>query len=453
MTNKIYLNLSSVKNYFSAIGLLIMITLLASCGGLKSADNSRDSIEGDRISVLTFEQQISADPALANLKVTLPQPYVNENWDQPGGNVYHLMQHLSIGDMPERLWSRDIGSGSTGRKAILSHPVIKDGVLYAIDADAKISAIDAENGRVIWDTKYSIENETEMLSYGGGVTIGSNALYFVTGYGHIGALNLTDGSEIWLETVGVPMRGAPTYSEGRVFAITHDNHIYAMDAQSGDIIWDEVGIAENEGLAGNASPAVVDNTVIVSYSSGEVYAMRVENGRVLWTDTLNRQGQLTAMSSLRDIDGHPIVYDGNVYLISQSGRMAAVNLRSGVRVWEQNYGSQHTPWIVGEYIYIVTTNSEVICITRREGRVRWITQLERFQDPDIRKEPVHWNGPVVAGDRVIVTSSHGYALALSPYTGDVIGGIDLPDNSSMGPIVANETLYFLLADGEIIALH
>jgi outer membrane protein assembly factor BamB len=101
----------------------------------------------------------------------------------------------------------------------------------------------------------------------------------------------------------------------------------------------------------------------------------------------------------------------------------------------------------------VTTNSEVICITRREGRVRWITQLERFQDPDIRKEPVHWNGPVVAGDRVIVTSSHGYALALSPYTGDVIGGIDLPDNSSMGPIVANETLYFLLADGEIIALH
>jgi len=298
-----------------------------------------------------------------------------------------------------------------------------------------------------------MENETEMLSYGGGVTVGENALYFLTGYGHFGALNLSDGSEIWLEDIGVPMRGSPTYSDGRVFGVTHDNHIYAMNANTGEIVWDEVGIAENEGLAGNASPAVIDNTVIVPYSSGEVYAMRVENGRVLWTDTLNRQGQLTAMSSLRDIDGHPVVYDGIVYLISHSGRMAAINLRSGVRVWEQNYGSQHTPWIVGEYIYIVTTNSEVICVTRREGRIRWITQLERFQDPEIRKEPVHWHGPVVASDRVIVTSSHGYALTLSPYTGDLIGGIDLPDNSSMGPIVSNETLYFLLSDGEIIALR
>lgn len=452
MTSTTYIKSNSVKHCLSIFDLMLMAAILSSCG-LSSADNSRDSIEGDRISVLTFEQEISADPALANLQVTLPQPYVNENWDQPGGNVHHLMQHLSIGDMPKRLWSRDIGAGSTGRKALLSEPVIKDGVLYAIDADAKISALNAENGNVIWDTKYEMENETKMLSYGGGVTVGENALFFVTGYGHFGALNLTDGSEIWLEDIGVPMRGAPTYSEGRVFGITHDNHVYAMDAVSGDILWDEVGIAENEGLAGNASPAVVANTVIVSYSSGEVYAMRVENGRVLWTDTLNRQGQLTAMSSLRDIDGDPVVYDGNVYIISHSGRMAAVNLRSGVRVWEQNYGSQHTPWIAGEYIYIVTTNSEVICITRREGRVRWITQLERFQDPDIRKEPVHWHGPVVAGDRLIVTSSHGYALTLSPYTGEVIGGVDLPDDASMGPIVANETLYFLLSDGEIIALR
>lgn len=452
MTNKSYHNTNSVKHYFSIIGLLILALLLSSCG-VSSADNSRDSIEGDRIPVLTFEQEISVDPALTNLRVTLPQPYINENWEQPGGNVYHQMQHLAVGDAPERLWSRDIGAGSTGRKALVSQPVIKDGVLYAIDSDAKISALNAETGRVIWDVKYDMENETDMLSYGGGVTVGENALFFVNGYGHFGALSLSDGNEIWLEDMGVPMRGAPTYSDGRVFAVTHDNHIYAMDADTGDIIWDEVGIAENEGLAGNASPAIVDNTVIVPYSSGEVYAMRVENGRVLWTDTLNRQGQLTAMSSLRDIDGHPVVYDGLVYLISHSGRMVAVNLRTGVRIWEQNYGSQHTPWVVGEYIYIVTTNSEVICITRREGRVRWITQLERFQDPDIRKEPVHWYGPVVAGDRVIVTSSHGYALSLSPYTGDVIGGIDLPDYSSMGPIVSNETLYFYLSDGEIIALR
>ncbi|MDG1996095.1 MAG: PQQ-binding-like beta-propeller repeat protein [Emcibacteraceae bacterium] len=438
--------------FFKFIGLSLVTAALSSCG-LSSADNARDTIEGDRIAVLTFEQTLQADPQLANLQITLPKPYVNENWAQAGGNVHHLMQHLSIADAPKRLWSRDVGAGVTGRKAIVSEPVVKDGVLYAIDSDAKVSALDANNGRVLWNVKFEMENETTMLSYGGGVTVGDNVLYVVTGYGHFSALNLSDGSEIWGEEIGVPMRGSPTYADGRVFGITHDNHVYALDAQTGEILWDEVGIAENAGLTGNASPAVVDNTVIVTYSSGEVYAMRVENGRVLWTDTLNRQGRLTAMSSLRDIDGHPVVYDGNVYLISQSGRMASVNLRSGVRQWEQNYGSEDTPWVVGEFIYVVTTESEVICITRREGRVVWIRQLERFQDPDLRKEPVSWHGPVVAGDRVIVTSSHGYALSLSPYTGEVIGGVDLPDDASMGPIVSNETLYFMLNDGEIIAMR
>ncbi|MCC3860002.1 PQQ-binding-like beta-propeller repeat protein [Pseudemcibacter aquimaris] len=451
MTNKKKLS-HKMNDYFTFIGLAAMSAVLTACG-TTSADNSRNSIEGERISVLTFEQELSVDPLLQSLRVSLPKPYTNEDWAQAGGNVHHLNQHLQIADVPKRIWARDIGAGSSGRKALVSEPVVKDGVLYAIDADAKITALDANTGNVLWDRKYSMENETPMLSYGGGVSVGDNALFFVTGYGHFGALNLNDGSEIWVEDIGVPMRGSPTYADGRVFAITHDNHIFAYEADTGNYIWDEVGIAENAALAGNASPAVFGNTVIVAYSSGEVYAMRVENGSVLWTDTLNRQGQMTAMSSLRDIDGHPVIYDGLVYAISQSGRMAAISLRSGIRVWEQNYGSEHMPWIVGEYIYIVTTNSEVICVTRREGRIKWITQLERFQDPDIRKEPVYWNGPVVAGDRVIVTSSHGYALTLSPYTGDVVGGIRLPDDASKAPIVSNGTLYFMVDDGEIIAMR
>ncbi len=435
----------------SILCVLFALLILSSCS--TSDPNNRDTIEGDRISVLTFEQTLTADPQLATLQVTLPLPYRNENWAQAGGNMQHILHHLEISDNPERLWNRDIGAGSTGRRALVAEPVVKDGVLYAMDASSRISALNADTGRELWNRKYDMEGETNKLGYGGGVTVGDNALYFVTGYGHFGALNLNDGSEIWVTEIGVPMRGSPTYADGRVFGVTHDNHIFALDANTGDIIWDEVGIAENAGLAGNASPAVIGNTVIVSYSSGEVYAMRVENGRVLWTDTLSRQGQLTAMASLRDIDGHPGVYDGNVYLVSHSGRMVAVNINSGVRLWEQNIGSEHTPWVVGDFIFVVTTDSEVVCVTRRDGRIRWITQLERFADPDIRKEPVSWSGPVVASDRVIVTSSHGYAVTLSPYTGQVTGGMRLPDNSTMGPIVSNGTLYFLVEDGEIIAMR
>mgnify|MGYP003705781127 FL=1 len=440
-------------NAYKSVFLVCMLSLaISSCSSSGGAD-LRDTIEGDRISVLSFEQELKIDPQLGGSTVLLPKPYLNENWAQPGGNKQHILHHLEISDNPKRIWSYDIGEGSNGRKVLVSEPVVKSGILYVIDANSLISALNADTGIKIWEKQIFMEGETEMLGYGGGVTIGDDALYFITGYGHFGALDIFDGSELWVEDIGVPMRGAPTYADGRVFGVTHDNHIFALNAEDGEIIWDEVGIAETAGLAGNASPAVIGNTIVVTYSSGEVYAMRVENGRILWTDTLNRQGRLTAMASLRDIDGHPVIYDGNVYLISHSGRMVAVNLRSGVRLWEQSVGSADTPWVAGEFIYVVTTESEVICMTRREGRIIWITQLERFSDPDLRKEPVQWHGPTLAGDRVIVTSSHGYALTLSPYTGEVTGGIDLPDDSSMGPIVSNATLYFLVEDGEIVAMR
>ena len=426
---------------------------LVACSGSSGEKKNSKRLEGDRIPVLTFEQSLKENAELANLRVQLPKPYVNENWPQAGGNPEHTVQHVSLGSDPKKIWSTDIGRDSDNRRSIISMPVVLDGVVYAMDSMSKVTAYNADTGKKIWDKEFKEKGETENISYGGGVTAGPDALYITNGYGHVAALSKSTGEEIWIEKLKVPMRGAPTYAEGRLFALTHDNQTYALDATDGKVLWSEVGISENAGLVGAASPAVIGNTVISAYSSGELYAMRVENGRVLWSDTLNTQGRLTAMSTLRDIDGHPVIFDGKVYAISHSGRMVAIDLRSGVRIWEQNIGSQHTPWVAGEYIYVVTPEGQVVCITRRTGLIRWVRQLERFKDPDRRKEAVIWHGPTLAGDRLIVTSSHGYAMSISPYDGSVLSGMKLPDDMEMAPIVVNETLYFLTSDGELVAMR
>lgn len=431
---------------------LVLCGALAACSS--GSDNSKDKrrLKGERIPVLTFEQNLAENAELANLQVQLPKPYSNKNWAQAGGNQYHVMQHLSLGDNPKKIWSKDIGDDSNSRRSIVSMPVVENGVVYAMDSMAKVSAYNAQTGKKIWDRKFSEPGETENISYGGGVTAGPDALYITNGYGHVAALDKSSGEQIWISKLAVPMRGAPTYADGRLFALTHDNQTYALNAEDGRTLWNEVGISENAGLAGAASPAVIGNTVIAAYSSGELYAMRVENGRVLWSDTLNTQTRLNAMSTLRDIDGHPVVYDGKVYAISHSGRMVSIDLRTGVRVWEQNIGSKHTPWVAGEYIYVVTPEGQAVCITRRTGLIRWIRQLERFKDPDRRKEAVLWHGPTLAGDRLIVTSSHGYAVSLSPYDGSFISGMDMGDDLEMAPIVADNTLYFLTRDANLVAM-
>tara|TARA_R110002096_G_scaffold151307_9_gene313797 strand:- start:15859 stop:17220 length:1362 start_codon:yes stop_codon:yes gene_type:complete len=426
---------------------------LVACSGGSDEKRNKNRLEGERIPVLTFEQNLAESEELANLQVQLPRPYRNKSWAQAGGNQHHVMQHLSLGDNPQKVWSADIGEESNGRRSIVSMPIIENGVVYVMDSMAKVTAYTAQTGKKVWQKKFKEPGETENIAYGGGITAGPDALYVTNGYGHVAALDTSTGAEIWVAKLAVPMRGAPTYADGRLFALTHDNQTYALNATDGSILWNEVGISENAGLAGAASPAVIGNTVISAYSSGELYAMRVENGRVLWSDTLNTQTRLNAMSTLRDIDGHPVIYDGKVYAISHSGRMVSIDLRTGVRVWEQNIGSQHTPWVAGEYIYVVTPEGQVVCITRRTGLIRWIQQLERFKDPDRRKEAVLWHGPTLAGDRLIVTSSHGYAMSLSPYDGSFISGMDMGDDMEMAPIVVDDMLYFLTRDAKLVAMR
>jgi chromosomal replication initiation ATPase DnaA len=59
---------------------------------------------------------------------------------------------------------------------------------------------------------------------------------------------------------------------------------------------------------------------------------------------------------------------------------------------------------------------------------------------------------VLASDRLIVVSSDGFAQAVSPYTGRLIARMEIPDATYIAPVVANETLYILTNEADLVAL-
>jgi outer membrane protein assembly factor BamB len=79
--------------------------------------------------------------------------------------------------------------------------------------------------------------------------------------------------------------------------------------------------------------------------------------------------------------------------------------------------------------------------------------LPRYEDETKRKDPIRWSGRVVAGDRVIVVASTGEAISISPYTGRPLGRVEFPEGVFVDPVVANDTLYVLTDDAELIALR
>ena len=169
--------------------------------------------------------------------------------------------------------------------------------------------------------------------------------------------------------------------------------------------------------------------VIAPYSSGELYAMRVTNGRVAWSDTLTRTGGVTALSELDDIAGRPVIDRDMVFAISHSGVMAAINLNTGDRVWTRDIGGIQTPWAAGDFVYVLTTDNQLLCLQRKDGRVKWIHQMPRWEDPEDKDSTITWSGPVLVSNRLILVSSNGYAHSVSPYTGQLLGRVEIPDGT------------------------
>ena len=427
-----------------------LLFLLSGCGGWLGADQAK-SLPGKRISVMAFDRTLEPDPMLANLAVRLPKPFVNADWPQAGGYPNHAMHHLSADGPLKRVWRVDIGTGSGSGGQLLSAPVVAGGVVYTIDARAEVRAFDAATGRRLWRRALTPEHEDD--SFGGGIAFADGRLYVTTGFARVIALEAATGKEIWRSRVGGPIRAAPTVFRGRVFVTTIANELVALDAKDGKVQWSHIGITETAGLLGGAAPTADGSVVLAAYSSGEIVALRIENGRVIWSDSLTALRRSNPISTIAHVRGRPVIDRGQVLVTSNSGRTVTIDLRTGARLWERAIGSAYGPWVAGAYVYLISNDGLIVSLMRKTGGVRWVRQLQRFEDEEDQEGPIFWSGLVLAGDRLLLGGSHGVLLSVSPYTGRLLGRVDISDKIFIAPVVAGNTVYVLTDRGRLIALR
>ena len=432
---------------------LALTVLLGGCGITDWVDEMSGRKEiplpGQRIPVIINEPTLEPDPRVADLRVILPPPVENANWSQAGGNARNAMHHLKVSVEVGEAWQQTIGEGASDERRLVSRPIVGDGFVFTMDVEFELIAFEAASGKQIWTYDPKIPEEDEE-SFGGGIAYADGRVFLSTGFGEIIAVRADNGTELWRGSLPGPSRSGPAVGGGRIFVVTIDNQTVAFDVELGKKLWTHSGVSEVAGLLGGASPALVGNTVIVPYSSGELVALRVNNGRVVWSDSLAFVRKTDTLSTVAHIRGHPVVDRGMVYAVSHSGRLVAIDLRTGARIWDRAIGGSETPWVAGNFVYVLGNDGDLYCLTRLGGRVRWIRSLPRYEDPEDKEGRIKWYGPVLAGDRLMVVGSAGEVLSISPYTGKFLSKLELADHFSVPPVIAMGNIFFLSDDADLI---
>lgn len=436
-----------------AVAAMLAVSLTA-CGGLFGGKDPKSTPTlGERIPVLSrIESGAKVDPTLIGVPVTVPAQQANTEWAQAGGTASKASGHLALSDSPARAWTAQI-AGSSDRRRLAASPVVGDGKLFVADTDGVIHAFDAASGSRLWSRRAELDGNLRASAFGGGASYVDGRVFATNGAGEVLALDANTGEVIWKVQPAGPLRGSPTIAFNSVYVMTQDNQIFALDADDGSLDWQESGSSAQAGVFGVAAPAAGQGTVIAGYSSGELAAYRYENGRVLWADALSRTSISTQVGTLADIDADPIILDGRVYALGQGGRMAAYELTTGQRIWELNLAGISTPAIAGDWIFTLTDDARLLAIQRSSGKVRWLTQLQRYKDEEDKKGSIFWTGPVLAGNQLWVASSRGAIYRVSPAEGSASQFVDLGSPVSLAPVVADGTLFILDDSGRISAFR
>ena len=441
--------------YKKQVRLFLMLAAAVAGGGCSILKHKtpKTPVLGERIAVLTSEGDVQVDPATAALPMNLPQPIVNSGWTQSGGNATKSMGHLALGNALGTAFSVQAGRGSSLTARLAASPIVAGDRVYSIDTLGAVRAFNAQTGAQLWASQTPSDKDNSASLYGGGIAYDEGRIYATNGLGFVAALDANNGGIVWQVRPGGPLRGAPSVAGGALYVMSQDNQIYSLKEADGTTNWSQPASLEIAGVFGSASPAVGQGTVVAGFSSGELNAYRYENGRQGWQDTLQRTSIRTSVSSLADIDADPVIDGGQVIALGQGGRMVALELTTGQRMLELNIAGISTPWVAGDWVFVVTDDAKLLCIYRQNGHIRWINQLPGFEKPKAKRGQIDYSGPVLAGNRLILTGSNGVIVNVDPLTGSFQSQTRAKAGISLPPVVANSTLYVLDDDANLYAFR
>jgi outer membrane protein assembly factor BamB len=206
-------------------------------------------------------------------------------------------------------------------------PAYDDERVYLPLAGGVVVSLKAANGQLNWRSEMGGELSASP-------TADESAVYVATetgkpedgirrATGALRALGREAGVTQWMRTLGLPLKGALTLANGKLFAGGSDGRMYAFDSKSGTAIW-----SYDHGAPFNCKPVVSGGRVYVGSEDGNLLVLDEATGKLLWR--YRTRGPVRGPVA----NGNEVVYFG-----SGDGYVYATNATSGRLLWRNRTGA------------------------------------------------------------------------------------------------------------------
>jgi len=431
--------------------LYIGLTILAvGCSGKDTGlDGERKMPDGSVFVDSKAQFLVKSPPAL-----DLPNVRSNTEWTHQGGNAQHYSGHVALSSDLTLQWATAIGQGDSRRSEISASPIIQGDRIFTLDSQSLVTALRLD-GSVIWQRNVSEAYSDVNEAFGGGLAVQGNKLFVTTGFGTVLALSVSSGEGYWEQDLASFGGASPTVFDDLLYVSARDGAAWAIETSTGRIKWQVVGQSVQSSYTGGPGAAVSDKYALFPFGSGDLVAAFRLGGQRSWSSILSGARLGRARGQVQDLTGQPVIESSVVYLANSSGRMAAIDLDTGLRLWTANQGSQDDIFVVGSSLFAVSDENNLIRVSKADGKLVWSTPLPQSTQASMLRRGktfVH-HGPILSGGRLLLASSDALIRQFDPANGDLIKIIEMPSGAASAPIVVGGTLYVLSTNGNLLAFR
>lgn len=338
---------------------------------------------------------------------------------------------------PQVIWSRDIGAG-TDEQLLSLKPLIADGSVYVADAEGRIQALDAANGRTRWEVDLD-------LPVSGGPGVGEGLVLVGTSDAEVVAMSVTNGEERWRARLTSEVLSVPAVQNGVVVIHTVDGKLFGLEATNGNERWRYEREVPVLTLRGTGSPVLSGGVAFLGMSGGKLVAVRVDNGNLIWDASVTVPSGRSELQRLADIDGDPIVFGGAVFVATYQGEVAAVEQRSGRLAWRHKMSSYSQMGTDRRGLYVSDSEGLVWGIDVRSGAAAWSQDSLKYRK---------LSDVAVLGNFVVVGDFDGYLHWMDRTNGELIARTRVgSDPITKGLQVVDDVLYVQGDGGDLAAIR
>jgi outer membrane protein assembly factor BamB len=334
----------------------------------------------------------------------------------------------------KKLWSTGVGSGQ-GTSYNHLRPVIAGDVIYAAGNDGVVMALDKLKGKKLWKQDFE-------LPFSGAVGYGDDTLFIGTSDGEVLALSAADGSELWRAQLHGEIM-APPQTNGTVVVVqSYDGKLQGLSAADGSEMWVYDSNLPVLTLRGTSTPIIYERLAIAGFGNGKILAFDISNGSIRWEARVAIAQGRSEIDRIVDIDGTMVLVSGTLFAASYQGRLAAIDIKSGRKVWQEDLSSYVGVDQGFGNIYVAEESGTVSAFRRTGEGIRW-------QQPALSYRRL--SAPKAIRGHVAVGDLQGYVHFLSQVDGHFVGRTKVGSDGIRADMLVEKNVLYVFENGGTLA--